>query len=144
MKKTLYSDITIAASPTAIWTVLTDLTRYRDWNPFITRLEGDLAIGNQLRGELALGERTIVFRPRVVRVTAQRELRWIGRFGVAGLFDGEHSLAIERNDDGTTCFVQQETFSGILVPFLWLYVKRRTQSGFKSMNTQLKKRAESL
>ena len=37
--KRLHSEIEISATPAHVWTVLTDLARYREWNPFIERVE---------------------------------------------------------------------------------------------------------
>ncbi len=59
----------------------------------------------------------MTFKPKVLAAARNRELRWLGRLIMPGLFDGEHSFRIE--DRGRSCrFHQTETFSGILVPFL--------------------------
>jgi len=38
------------------------------------------------------GDACVTFKPVVKRVDLNRELRWLGRLIVPGLFDGEHSL----------------------------------------------------
>ena len=71
----------------------------------------------------------------------ERELRWIGRFLVPGLFDGEHSLRIERLDNNRSRFVQSERFSGLLVGLV-KGTLAKTEAGFEQMNTALKARVE--
>ena len=45
-------------------------------------------------------------------------IRWRGRLGVRGIFDGDHELSLEEVADGTTRCTQRETFGGMLVPFV--------------------------
>ncbi|HET7570944.1 MAG TPA: SRPBCC domain-containing protein [Gammaproteobacteria bacterium] len=143
MKKTVWSEIVIAAPPADVWKVLTNTARYAEWNPFIVRLEGRLELGQRLDATLALKpDRQLRFRPVVVRVIDGRELRWIGHAGFAGLFDGEHSLALEPEEGGRTRVVHQEIFRGILVPFLWPFLKHRIERGFAAMNEALRRRVE--
>ncbi len=70
-----------------------------------------------------------------------RELRWLGRLLVPGLFDGEHSFQLEPLPGGRTHFVQRERFSGILVRPLGRTLAK-TRLGFEQMNSALKSEAE--
>ena len=67
-------------------------------------------------------------------------IRWRGRVGVRGIFDGDHELSLEALADGTTRFTQRETFSGILVPFVRRMLDD-TETGFTRMNAALRSRA---
>lgn len=142
MKKQIYSEIDIAAPVASVWGILARTAAYGDWNPFIRRIDGPLEPGEKLRVTMALDEnREMTFKPRLIRVWPQREIRWIGRTGIAGLFDGEHSFVLE-DEDGATRFIHQETFTGVLVPFLWSYLKPRLNKAFAAMNSRLKAQAE--
>ena len=81
------------------------------------------------------------FRPTVLAADANRELRWLGRLGVRGVFDGEHRIAIEPTGGGSR-LVQEERFTGVLVPFLARSVRRGTLPGFERMNEAVKERVE--
>lgn len=143
MKKEIYTEIEIAASPAQVWRALLDVAAYPDWNPFIVRVAGSLEPGSRPDVSIQLQPgRCVSFKPVVIRRLDNRELRWIGRTGFAGLFDGEHSLAIEPDGAGSL-FVQREIFSGVLLPFLWPRLKRRVAAGFDAMNGALKLRVES-
>jgi len=65
----------------------------------------------------------------------------LGRFGLPGIFDGEHVLDIEAIGVGRTRFTQHEEFRGILVPLLRSLL-RSTSEGFQAMNEALKARVE--
>ncbi|HET6725937.1 MAG TPA: SRPBCC domain-containing protein [Gammaproteobacteria bacterium] len=143
MKKHIYSEIVIAAPVAHVWDVLVRTTDYGDWNPFIRQIEGALEVGARLQVTLTMeAGKTTRFRPCVIRMLPGREIRWIGRLGLAGIFDGEHSLAVEPEDGGSTRFIHQETFSGVLVPFVWIYLKPRLGTAFHGMNQALKQRVE--
>lgn len=79
----------------------------------------------------------MTFKPEVQEVEEGRELRWLGRFLLPGLFDGEQSLRI----DGRSRFVQSERFSRLLVGFFGGTLDK-TERGFAQMNEALKRRAE--
>jgi hypothetical protein len=85
--------------------------------------------------------RATTFKPTVRAVEPNRELRWLGRLLIPGIFDGEHSLSIEPLDDNRSRFVQAERFSGILVG-LAKGTLQKTATGFEQMNAALKERAE--
>ena len=56
------------------------------------------------------------------------------------LFDGEHSVTLERVDAQSAKFTQHESFAGIFVPFVAFEPCHR---GWELMNAALKRRAES-
>jgi hypothetical protein len=137
------AEIEIAAPPAVVWAVLADTAAYPEWNPFLRRVEGPLEPGARLRVRFAPpGGREVTMRPRLLVVDAPRELRWRGRLGVPGLFDGEHAFRIEPLTAARVRFVQSEEFSGILVPFTRSLLAR-TRAGFDALNEALRARAES-
>ena len=78
---------------------------------------------------------------RMSEFEPDRELRWLGRLLVPGIFDGEHILHIEPLDQTRSRFTQAERFSGILVR-LFGSTLDKTELGFEQMNDALKARAE--
>lgn len=138
----IHTEIDIETPPETVWRALTDFTTYPEWNPFIRRVEGELRPGARLQVRIEPpGGKGMTFRPALLRVEPNRELRWLGRLFVPGLFDGEHSFIIETFRPTRVRFFQREIFRGLLVPMLrgQLDVTRR---GFEEMNEALKARAE--
>jgi hypothetical protein len=135
-------EIEFEGTPEDAWAVLTDLPAHPRWNPFITEIEGELRVGARLDVRLQpVDERAMTFHPRVLVVEPTRELRWIGKVLLPGVFDGEHRFLIEDLGAGRVRFVQSERFRGILVPFLWRRLRDGgTAAGFRAMNEALARR----
>ena len=142
MVRSISHTIEIDASPEAVWRELADTGSYADWNPFVRRLEGELEENARLEVEIdPPGGRAMTFKPTVLAARPGRELRWLGRLGIRGIFDGEHSFEIEPLGRDRSRFTQAERFSGLLVlPFAGTLEK--TRRGFEAMNVALKERAE--
>ena len=138
----LTTKIDIEAAPEGVWAVLSDLPSYPSWNPFIREASGTLAAGERL--DLTMqpeGGRAMRFRPTVLEAQPGRELRWLGRLVAPGVFDGEHRFAIEPTAGGSR-LVQEERFTGLLVPLLAKGLRKRTLPAFEQMNEAVKERAE--
>lgn len=138
MAKVLKTEIVIHASPAEVWAVLTDFEAYPLWNPFISSLTGEVAVGNRIRAALP----GMTFTPRVLVFEAAREFKWLGHLFIPGLFDGEHRFELIDNGDGTTTLVHSEQFGGILVPLFKKMLDTDTRQGFEAMNKALKERVE--
>ena len=137
------TEIEIAASPERVWSILIDFARYPQWNLFIRSLYGVAKPGEKLRATIQpKGRRTMTFRPRVLKIEEQQELRWLGHLGFPGLFDGEHYFQLTALSNGNTRFTQGEQFSGVLVGLFLPRMEAATKAGFEAMNRALKDRAE--
>jgi hypothetical protein len=142
MARAIERSIDIASSADAVWKVLTDFERYPEWTPFISRIVGPLTPGARLIVDLGARESTRrTMRPRIVHVVKGQELRWLGKLGFGGLFNGEHSFRIEAISPSQVRFVHSERFTGLLVPLL-RGVIRGAAAGFEAMNSALKDRVE--
>ena len=142
MKTQIHTEIEIDATPGRVWAVLTDPAGYPSWNPFITELTGSLHEGERVSARIVPpGGKAMTFKPIVLAVRPEAELRWLGKLLVKGLFDGEHRFEIAALPDGSTRFVQAEDFSGILVRPL-MSTMARTKAGFDLMNQALKAEVE--
>ncbi len=136
------TQIEIDASPRAIWNILTDFSKFPEWNPLM-RVEGVPREGSRIRLRVGPpGKKPMEFKPTVTRVVQDQELRWLGRLIIPGLFDGEHIFEIDGTNEGGVQFVHREIFSGLLVPLFWKRLDSEIREGFMSMNKALKARAE--
>jgi hypothetical protein len=141
--KELHKEIEINATQERVWQLLTDFDRFPQWNPFIRRVEGKAEVGAKLEVHIQpSGARGMTFKPTVLTAEPFRELRWLGRMIMPGLFDGEHKFTVEPLGENQVRFIQQEMFTGILVPLLASSLDKDTLRGFDEMNRALKVRAE--
>lgn len=134
------TSILIHATPTIVWSILTEFEKYPEWNPFVKSLKGSVAEGKQIEVQLP----GMKFKPTVVTFKPEQEFAWLGHLWIKGLFDGRHSFRLVDNNDGTTTFYHSENFSGILVPIFKQKLLKDTLNGFEHMNQKLKARAEDL
>ncbi len=144
MKHKIRTEIVINASKEKVWCILADLNAYSVWNPFIVKSEGVLQVGTRLKNMLQNGDKTIVFKPKVVEVVPNRSFGWLGSLWVKGLFDGHHYFEIEEISENQVNLVHGENFSGILSSLILKQIGNDTRNNFVKMNQALKGRAEQL
>ncbi|CNF70516.1 Polyketide cyclase / dehydrase and lipid transport [Mycobacterium tuberculosis] len=137
---TLRASIEIDATPEQVWTVLSDLPAYPQWNPFIVSSSGRLEKGATLRNVMRDSGGDTTFTPTVLEAAPGRELRWIGRIGPGGIFDGEHRFVIEPLAAGRVRLTQSERFTGVLIPFFRGQLNERTLPQFRALNEALTQR----
>ena len=138
--RTITRTVELDAPPQQVWEVLTDTPAHADWNPFITRMDGDLEVGRRIEVRIAPpGGKPMTFRPTVTDVEPAHRLAWLGRFLLPGLFDGAHSFTLEPLAEGRTRLTQSETFRGLLPAFSGGLLQR-TEAGFDAMNEALRQR----
>lgn len=143
MAKIIYSEILIHATPEKIWNILMDFKSYPQWNPMIKSIEGIPDLRKQLTVRIEPPEATgMTFKPVLQTIKDTQEFSWLGHLWIKGIFDGHHQFQLKDNLDGTTLFIQKETFTGILVPLFKKMLDINTLNGFKLMNQELKKKAE--
>lgn len=142
MRHELLTEIDIDAPPETVWSILTALEDYPDWNPFVVSAVGSVAVGERLRNRLQLpGRRAMTFKPTVTEVDGCSVFEWLGHLGFPGIFDGRHRFELQPNPRGTR-FLHSESFTGVLVRPLRRSLDTSTRNGFEAMNSALKTRAE--
>ena len=141
--KSIHTEIEINAPAEKVWSVLTDFSKYPDWNPFVKSVEGKVAVGTAFKVKLQQPEGKIMtFKPKCLAFEENREFRWIGHLFIKGLFDGEHVFKLKPIEGNKTKFVQCENFKGILVSLFWKDLNTKTIKGFEMMNRKLKEISE--
>ncbi|KAK8065159.1 hypothetical protein PG997_011906 [Apiospora hydei] len=127
--------ILIDAPPTEVWSILTDLASWSDWNTFV------------IKAEVQPPHDRLAVAPPPLRGPRGRvgELRWGGAWLHALVLDTQHWCLVqpEGEDGRQTLFTQGELFSGLMVPVtraMGLFEQLRT--GYDRMNEDLRRRAE--
>ena len=140
---TLRTEIEIPASPDAVWDVLADRDAYAEWNPFIGPRPATWSwAADRERAQGRRGKES-TFEPKLLVVEPGRELRWIGKVGFGGIFDGEHAFRIEPAGPGRVRFIQEERFRGVAVPVMRGWLNDKIKPQFDAMNTALATRVQS-
>jgi len=106
--------VDIQAPAAHIWGLLTDAKDFPRWNSTITRIEGQIREGGQLRVHVPGTDRT--FTPRVSGLIPDQRMTWTG--GFSPVFKGVRTFELRPCDEGSTEFVMEERFSGLILPFV--------------------------
>jgi hypothetical protein len=107
-------DVSIQSSPGRIWTLLTDSKDFHRWNSTVTGIEGEIRDGQRIRIHVPGTDRT--FAPLVSDVVPGARMTWTG--GFAPLFKGVRTFELTPQPGGSTTFVMQERFSGLMLPIV--------------------------
>ena len=141
-KRRIETEIDIDAPPAKVWAILTDFPHMPLWNPFITSIAGKPMAGERISVTIRPpGKSSMGLCPTLLAVVPERELRWLGRLFISGIFDGEHYFLLDPLDEDRTRLTHGESFSGLLVGYLSATLDA-TENGFNAMNAALKHQAE--
>ncbi|MCJ2054790.1 SRPBCC domain-containing protein [Methylobacterium sp. J-070] len=129
------TNLTIPGRADEVWAVLVDLVSYPRWNPFIRKVDGELAEGAAWKAELSLDGRVFFNVPTVItELVPGARLTWRG--GLPKLMTGTHSFGVTEAT-GVVTLEQSETFSGALVPVVFPLLRPSLTRRFAEMNEAL-------
>ena len=131
---------TIAASPEAVWAVLSDGVSWPRWDSGVDAVEGRIAMGETLkiRSQAAPGR---AFPVKVTAFAPPARLRFSGGMPL-GLFRGVRTYEVSGDAGGEVAFRMREEYSGPLLPLIWRSMPDLGPS-FQRFATGLKQRVES-
>ncbi|KAF9971345.1 hypothetical protein BGZ73_005733 [Actinomortierella ambigua] len=163
------TSIEINADPATIYTILTDLSRYHEWNPHMFEARGEVAVGQKVW----LRVKAMDVQPTISAADKDKKLAWRNvLFELPGLVNAEHSFTLtplvyddNHGQDDTqtqgddqerggqeearprkvlkTRLDNNETFWGFAVPILQLFgYLDEFKADFQRVNEALKIRAE--
>ena len=130
--------VTIDRPPEAVWAVLSDISRWPDWDSGVLRIDGTPAPGETIKlvSEANPGR---AFPVKVAELAAPRLIRFEGGMPL-GLFRGVRTYALVPDGDGTR-FTMREEYTGPLLPLIWRTMPD-LQPSFDTFAAGLKARAE--
>ena len=134
--------VTIAAPPSAVWAVLTDLDGYPNWNSYSPHASGELREGGVVTIEAHLGDEVRTVDNRVTRAEPERALCWHSLNWYESLARGTRCRLLEPAGEGATRFRHHEIMEGPIAGLIeWIY-RPRIDAGLERMNADLKRAAE--
>ena len=129
----------INASPEKIWAILTDASKYPQWDPVAEKIEGRIALGEKVTAYTKLSPGR-GFPAKVTEFEPGRKMTWTGGMPL-GLFTGIRTFTLVPQADGTVEFTLRETFSGPMLSLIGGSLPDMTEP-FKGFVAGLKQRAE--
>jgi hypothetical protein len=107
-------EINIRAQAESIWKLLTDAKDFPRWNSTVSGIDGQIREGEKLRVHVPGTKRT--FTPKVSGLVPGKRMIWTG--GFAPLFKGVRTFELTPRENGSTDFMMEETFSGLILPLV--------------------------
>jgi hypothetical protein len=107
-------ELTVRAPASTLWRLLTNAQDFPRWNSTVTSVEGQIREGEQLRVRVPGTDR--VFTPRVSDVVPDQRMSWTG--GLSPVFKGVRTFELRSRPDGSTDFMMEERFSGLMLPLV--------------------------
>ncbi len=145
-RKDFVTELEIKAPAERVWRILTDFASYPEWNPMLKEASGKLKPGARMKVHFAPeGSRAHHFRPKLIIVHPNRELRWLGWPRFPRLFETDHYWIMEEKSRGKTHLVHGSGIYGFFARFASLggkAVERAITRPFVLMNQAHKERAE--
>lgn len=134
----------IDAPPELVWSVLVDLERYPEWNPFTIAARSTLREGApvDMRVRMSRLDRVLSQREHVREVVPNRRLRWGMKILAPSILSGERDQRLEPLSDGRTRYVTEDVISGLLAPLVSAIFGPSIQAGFTAMAEALAREAE--
>lgn len=137
------TEIHIDASPEKVWSVITDLNSWHEWNPIVKQVKGDAMLGAHLtvtmRGED--GKDANSYAPIITRFDEPSLLCWRGKMLAELLMTNDKIIKLEKTETGTR-LIHRELFKGVIVPLFWNKMEAHVPTMLDSMNSALKAKVE--
>ena len=126
-----------------VWEILVDFERYREWNPFTTRVEANLEIGSPVMLHVTLGRLKRKQPERIETVEPPQLLAWGVTMGARFLLVARREQRLEALGATRCRYSTTDATTGLLTPLVALLFGRLIRQGFNDMAAALKTRAES-
>jgi uncharacterized protein YndB with AHSA1/START domain len=107
--------INIKAPPETIWKILTDASRWLEWNTTVTRIEGKIAPGEKVTVYVKANPGR-GFPLRVSEFNPPKRMVWSD--GSPWFFKGERTYTLTSKSDGSVDYEMREVFTGLMAPLI--------------------------
>lgn len=132
--------ISIQATKTTIWNLLTNATNFPKWNSTIISIEGTIKEGEKIKLK-STTDPSRTFNLSVQSIRSEQEMIWSD--GMAPFFKGVRTYQLSENSDGTITFYMHEKLAGIMFALAAKHIPSFDEP-FEQFAADLKKEAERL
>jgi len=130
---------TIDTTPESVWAVITDGSRYPEWNPAVLSFSGRIADGERIE-LVSIVNPDRKFKLTVGSVEPPRRMVWWDGMPL-GLFKGIRTFTVRPTGESVCEFHMEEVYSGLLAPLITKSIPDMTES-FEMFGDAVKAEAE--
>jgi hypothetical protein len=137
------SESNIHAPAEKVWSVIMDLDKYPDWNPYTIGMKSTLQIGDAMVMQVKMSELLTIEQTEYIRVLEQaHKVCWGIDTDTPEFNSGERCQWLEPLPDGGTHYVSEDLIEGTANPLVTGLFGDAVQNGFDAVAVALKKRCE--
>lgn len=142
---TVFTEITINASPAQVWSVLTDWEKLKDWSSSFIGISTD----RMVKGEVFISYFKNPLTGKVIELehvcTDYEEGKKFGWSGnLIGAFHDHHIYSVTPTANGTTIFRQEDGLHGSCAHHMNFFARKHMKAMYETFNQELKDRVESI
>lgn len=137
------TDITLLATPEAIWAVLADLPAYSEWNPMIKAASGTLAPMGHIEVAVSyLGADLLKGSAEVTGLVPAKYFSFVIGKGPTWWYQEEHIMRLKLREDGQVTFYNEVYATGLALRFGRQNAAHRMRYAIDQMNEALQDRLQ--
>ncbi len=140
-------EIELNAPAELVWSVLTDLPAYAEWNPFPVKAESSLVVGEPVVLFIPQGKSGKLSKQEFVLEVfdAPNLIAWrLPKLGHKFLFNAYREQTIKALDEDTCTYTTSDTFAGLMAGKIYQSQSKWVEKSFVKMANALKQRSEEL
>ena len=135
--------VDINAPIDAVWDILMDVDRYREWNPFArTYTKTDVRVGAFVDFDVKLGRYDRKQTERFEAIERPTRLAWSTKIGHEFLLTALREQRLEKRSETSCAYFNTDTLEGPLAPVARLLFGNAMHRGFATVGRALKQTAE--
>ena len=138
------TEIEIAAPPSKVWGIITDINNWQEWSPIINASHGVASVGSVLSITMMgkeEGKDGPKYNPIITELDQPNYLRWRAHMLAGFIFTNYKIFELEETNSGTR-LTHTESFKGLLAPIFCGQMEKGVPPMLNSMNKALKDLAE--
>jgi len=145
MNREIRFELNIEASAAVVWEVVSDLDRYREWNPFVIRASSTCEVGAPIMMKVQMFRGFAQAQTETItEFTPPRTISWglVGRRRWA--LSSRRCQLVTPDGQLRSRYLSEFKLSGGFAPVVMAVLGGRLEAGFCAMSAAVKRRAEEL
>ncbi len=136
--------VEINAPIDVVWAVLTDVSRYGEWNPFTTEVRTDFKMGSPVDMQVTMGRRMLKITEYLCAFEEPRLIAWQKSFGPRWWLHALREQHLEPHSETSCSYYNSDRLTGVLAPVVAATSGSYMRRGFEGVATGLKAQAEAI
>lgn len=127
-----------------VWTVLTEVDKYSDWNPFTPQVRTDFSIGSPANLLVRMGPAKFRIAESMCAFENPRLIAWEKTFGARWLLHAVREQHLQPVGRTGCSYHNTDRLTGVLAPMVFACFGSYMRRGFDDVAEGLKARAEAI